>query len=417
MKFSQIFSFGLCAALLLGTAACTSSDEPDKGSSKPPYKEIQISRAEQDFVETQNDFAAKFYLGIRDLKLSEDPNIAVSPLSASILMSIMATGAEGNTRSEIVETLGFADADIDAVNSFNARLANELISVDPSTAFSLANAAWFDKTITVKENFLNQCRDSYGMTAKYVDLATESTRNDINKWALDNTKGLVKDFIKSVGELRGMGVFLANALYFKGLWYEPFDKAATDQAFFHNADGTESTVDMMHHNLEGQIASEDNYSALELALGSSNYRMVFVLPAEGHDFTSVLAEIEGHKLPGLCEYCCEANISLPRFEIVNDEIFLNNVFLALGIKDLFDPLAADLSAMSDNLLFIADVKQSTHIIVNEDGAEAAAVTGATALISPGPAEKVTFTFDRPFGFYIYEHSTKAIIFMGDVNKL
>ncbi len=417
MKLSQIFSFGLCGALLLGTAACSSSDEPGKGTTKPEYKTIQLSRAEQDFVETQNNFAVKFYQEIRKNEIEKNPNLAISPMSASMVMSIVATGANGNTRDEIIETLGFADADIDAVNCFNARLSEELRKVDPSTAFNLANAAWFDKSITVKDAFLKNCRDAYGMTAENVELATEKTRQAINKWALDNTNGLIENFIKSVEELNGGKAFIANALYFKGIWEEPFDKDKTLKGPFHNVDGTKSRVDLMHNSPKTMVAVEDSYSAVILPLGSGNYDMVFVLPSEGKDFGDVLVELESKDLTKLCDFSATPKITLPRFEIVNDDIMLKEVLYNLGIKDAFDIINADFSCMSDNPSYINGVKQSTHIIVNEEGAEAAAVTGTGWLGAPGPGWSEEITFDRPFGFYIFESSTGAILFIGEVNKL
>ncbi len=417
MKFSQIFSFGLCAALLLGTAACTSSDDPGKGQvEKPEYKSIELSRAEYEYVQTQNEFAKKLYVGMHNNFGTKD-NLVLSPLSASMALSIAASGAAGDTRAQIIETLGFADADIDVVNSLNARLANELISVDPSTAFSLANAAWFDKSFTVKDDFLNNCRNSYGMTADCVDMHTEATRQLINKWAADNTRGLIKDLIKDVHALDGLKALMANALYFKGIWTDEFDKNLTTKAAFHNADGTESKVDMMHNSFKGIALVTENCTAVEMYLGSSNYRMVFVLPAEGHDFASVLPELEAENMPGIFVSPYDIELALPRFDITCSDMSLVNVLMAMGIRELFNSLTCDMSAMTDDPLYLDFILQSTRLTIDESGAEAAAVTMEGWYGASGTSGSLSISFDRPFGFYIYEHSTKAIIFMGDVNKL
>ena len=49
--------------------------------------------------------------------------------------------------------------------------------------------------------------------------------------------------------------------------------------------------------------------------------------------------------------------------------------MALGMPTAFEPRRADFHGISDESLYIGWVKQKTYVDVNEEGTEAAAVTG------------------------------------------
>ena len=63
------------------------------------------------------------------------------------------------------------------------------------------------------------------------------------------------------------------------------------------------------------------------------------------------------------------------------------------------------------------IKQNTFIEVNEEGTEAAAVTGGEMIGSSGKEPIVIdFIANRPFFYAIKEKSTNAILFMGKVTN-
>src|SRR5690606_11587365 len=87
----------------------------------------------------------------------------------------------------------------------------------------------------------------------------------------------------------------------------------------------------------------------------------------------------------------------------------------MGMGIAFNPQMADFSGISNDRLFISEVKQKSFIEVNEEGTEAAAVTSVgMGLTSAGP-QVYTFRVDRPFLFAIRETATGLILFIGQVN--
>ena len=108
------------------------------------------------------------------------------------------------------------------------------------------------------------------------------------------------------------------------------------------------------------------------------------------------------------------NITMPRFEFTAS-LGLKQVLVDMGMEDAFSD-AADLSGINGNMnLQVKDVLHKAFVKVNEAGTEAAAATavivGVKESIEPPPAALVV---DQPFVFFIYDHATEAILFVGRV---
>jgi serpin B len=84
----------------------------------------------------------------------------------------------------------------------------------------------------------------------------------------------------------------------------------------------------------------------------------------------------------------------------------------LGILDAFSPGVADFSRITgDRSLHIQTVVHQAFIAVDEHGTEAAAATGVGVGTTSVP---VPFRADRPFLFFIVDHVTETLLFMGRV---
>ena len=116
-------------------------------------------------------------------------------------------------------------------------------------------------------------------------------------------------------------------------------------------------------------------------------------------------------------YMVDMNLRLPKFE-VESENGLIDALKALGVQQAFGA-GADFSKLSPNDLFVSMVLQKTYFAVDEEGAEAAAVTGiGMELSAPAPMpEQVDFFVERPFLALLVEKSTGSILFMGRVSAL
>ena len=136
--------------------------------------------------------------------------------------------------------------------------------------------------------------------------------------------------------------------------------------------------------------------------------MDFYLPAEGVSTTQLAQELDFQNIPWMA---ADVTLTLPRFEVTSDHNRLNEFLQNLGIHRIFTSAAgfSELSPIED--LYISRIFQKARIIINEQGGEAAAVTGAEMTNESNP-EEITFTANRPFLYCIREVSSGAIFFLG-----
>ena len=100
--------------------------------------------------------------------------------------------------------------------------------------------------------------------------------------------------------------------------------------------------------------------------------------------------------------------------------FTSHLSLKDALSSLGMPLAfsdqADFSGIStEKAQKLYDVIHQAFVDVNEEGTEAAAVTGGIGGNAPGPVfQTVVFRADHPFLFLIQDKRTGAILFLGRV---
>lgn len=87
-------------------------------------------------------------------------------------------------------------------------------------------------------------------------------------------------------------------------------------------------------------------------------------------------------------------------------------FSQMGLLDVFQPDFANLAKISKDV-FVSSIFQSTRIIVNEDGTEAAALSIASLTNKASP---VRFYLDRPFAYLIVEKTAKLLLFAGEIKS-
>ena len=89
------------------------------------------------------------------------------------------------------------------------------------------------------------------------------------------------------------------------------------------------------------------------------------------------------------------------------------------MSDAFDASKADFSGMTEGQkqIYLSLVKQNGRIRIDEEGAEAAAITAVVmdgaGIITGDPVE---FHADRPFIYLIQESSSGAVFFVGVKGK-
>lgn len=360
--------------------------------------------------------------------MAPEGNWTLSPYSARLCLAMLANGAKGETQQELLDALR-----IDDLEAFNQSVKQLLETYDSyarimslDTANSIwINQSWFDGEGAFLPDFVEKMDENYRATVE--EVTNKDSVERVNAWASEKTNGKIPTILTE--DNREFVTALVNAVYFKAAWENEFPKDRTEQEIFTNADGTISSVDMMHQTNGFGYYATPGIEALKM-----DYRKYAVDNWEGDnweyfrdaDFSMYLIKAEDtidvqHLLDGAQFVYGDVDVSVPKFKVEYGAA-LDDALQALGVKAAYDPDKADLAAMLDPSdlpgaqHFLDTVLQKTYIAVDEKGTEAAAVTAA--MDGAGSAEPTrpelvrTFTADGPFWFVIRDNANKEILFVG-----
>lgn len=404
---------GMCTLILLG-AACSSDDD---GIGNNTRKDIQLTRTEQEMVGANNDFAFDFYNQL-NTHVGQH-NMMVSPLSLTQAMAMLANGADGNTKTELMKVLGFEGYSLVEMNAYYMNLNKGLLSADKTTKLSLANSFWINNQYTAIDSYKKTLQNSY--EAEVQELAFDNTIcAKINRWIEENTYGCIKNMV-SEGDINNSTVMaLLNATYFKGAWKDKFKKKNTFKGNFEAPDKSSFVEYMKQDNFEANVYEDAECKLIELPYGNEAFSMVVVLPNTEATLDELMQNVDADKWQNWMEQLSlhtNVLVQLPKFtgEYEYNEN-LKQTLMEMGIVDAFSALDADFSQMIEGKTYVNIIKQNSFIEVNEEGTEAAAAVYNGMNMSDGGMKVFEFKATRPFFYAIKEKSTNAILFMGKVTN-
>ena len=253
---------------------------------------------------------------------------------------------------------------------------------------------------------------------KNLDFKDPNAANTINAWVKKNTKNKIDKIVDRI-DADSM-LFLINAVYFKGKWEDPFEKALTKPQPFTLADGTKIQYPAMLRSGEYRYYDASTFQVISLPYGSGRFSMEIFLPKSKSNLLEFQKQLTAKNWQEWSTKFTrkEGVIQLPRFK-VEYETSLKSALQNLGMAIAFDQDKADFRNLSTVKAFIGDVKHKTFVEVNEEGTEAAAVTSVEMKVtSARPSEEPPFQMivDRPFFFTISDRQTGTIIFMGTIKN-
>lgn len=350
-------------------------------------------------------------------------SIFVSPYSAATALQMTANGAAGQTKTEMQQVLETTAISTTALNEASKAAASLLNPKDTNVILTTANALWYRQGAAVKPGFLEANRKFFSSTVKALDFGNATAAEaEINQWASDQTHGRITGIANGIIDHVYTDLVLANAIYFKGKWFDPFEAKLTKERPFHPAAGAVKNLPMMEMSKKFTYRKGSGYQAVRLSYMGYYLAMYVFLPDPGSSPVRLLQIMNGDNwrrvtMPGFSER--DGLVVLPKFKLENT-LELNAPLKALGMKTAFDQKKADFSSMFGDSHFISKVRQKAFVEVSEEGTEAAAVT-AIAVDSlgfePNPPKPFQMIVDRPFLFAIVDARSEMILFMGLVNNL
>lgn len=393
---------------ILVLVACTDSTGPGEVT---PITELPrpLTDAELRVLGGSNAFA--FDLGRELLPEAPDDNLFWSPLSASMLLGMIMNGTDGDTWDQLRDVLGFDGMSEDDINDAYLGLIELLTGLDPTVEMAIGNSTWTDTGFPVTPAFEQRVTEHFDAEARELDLQDPTSLDAINAWASDATNGRIETIFDDLPANAVM--VLLNALYFKGSWTTEFDRGRTEAAPFTRADGSNVTVDLMYLEETFVFGGDPDVAVVDLPYGGGAFSMTVAVPREGVSVDDVVRSLNQDRWNGWLEGIVETDgvVRLPRFEL-EWQAKLNGPLQTLGMTAAFDPALADFTRLTPGGgVWLDLVKQKAFVKVDEEGTEAAAVSGGV-MVDSAPLE---LRADRPFLFVLRERLSGTILFMGVVN--
>ena len=185
-------------SLLSILAACQNDENPSQPEPKP-RQDINLTRAEQEFMDKGTDFAFRFFDQVCSTE-KEKPNVFVSPLSASLCLSMITNGATDNTLAEMQDVLGFPanTFSLDDLNNYNQKLTSALLDLDNTTQLGIANSIWIEEGFKVYDSFVDVNKKMYDAQVQELDFTSPTAKDMINQWCATQTNNCIKEVIQEI---------------------------------------------------------------------------------------------------------------------------------------------------------------------------------------------------------------------------
>jgi serpin B len=367
-------------------------------------------------VQGNNAFAVDLYGHLR----AEGGNLFFSPESISTAFAMAFAGARGDTATEMASAFHFT-LPPDRLHPAMGALLAGMNAAHPSYELHVADALWAEKNFAFLDDFLKLTSTHYGAGFNRVDFegSPEAARKTINQWVEQKTEDKIQDLIPPGGVGPATRLVLTNAIYFKGSWESPFDKAQTRDEDFHLSVAQTVKAPLMHITQKLGYCDGGTFKAIDIPYKSRELSMIVLLP---NDVAGLPALEQSLTAAGLKQWLDKLQVgprvvlTLPKFRM-SQRFELEGTLARMGMAQAFQAKSADFSAMTGKRDFwISAAIHKAYVDVNEEGTEAAAATGimvgAMAVARPQPP--IVFRADHPFLFLIRDNRSGAILFMGRV---
>lgn len=383
----------------------------------PPIGDNDVKiNSDSKIVTANNKFGTKIFSEI--LKTDKDKNIFISPTSILFALSMTYNGAKGNTKAEFEKALELSGMSTEEINKSANALIRTLVNADSSVKLDIANSLWGKTGVKFNPDFIKTNEDFYKATTNTLDFSSSEAAKMINSWVSNSTQGKITKIIDGNIDSNTL-LFLINAIYFKGEWTNKFDKELTKSENFNLIGGTTKKVEMMSLYEKLPYYKGEKFQALSLPYGKENISMYIFLPDSDSNLDEFNSNLSEENLTTWFKEFSkrDGSLKLPKFKLEYEKS-LKDSLKALGLSSAFE--SPDFSNMftDSTSASISEVKHKTFVEVNEEGTEAAAVTGVTVgATSVMPSnEPYNMNCDKPFFYAIRDNNSGTILFMGEVTE-
>ncbi|MGO9975377.1 MAG: serpin family protein [Solirubrobacteraceae bacterium] len=352
-------------------------------------------------------------------------NVVLSPYSIETALAMVAQGARGQTATQIAAVLGAPDAAMLAASNRALLVALRKTAGSPTGSGGAhgapklddANSVWLQSGFKVLPAFSASLSANFGVAPQLVDFGTapDTARKEINSWVAQQTQQLIPELMPPGSITAQTLLVLANAIYLKAHWANPFLTSMTSPDQFFPASGPPVQVPFMSQEQSPYAYSERaGYEAIELPYLNSSLTMLAIMPSPG-----TIAGFEHELTPARLQSIVDSlhngivDLAMPKLKLsVNTD--LSAELSALGMPIAFEDGADFTGIAPQPPLKIGVVEHAAVLKVDEAGTTAAGATGIGIVGSAAPLQAASIKLDHPFLLFLRDTRTGAVLFAARV---
>lgn len=372
---------------LAATKAVTMTKIPEKARADvPPLGLPELSTAIAQFTGNWMKASVKAH--------KKGENTAFSPASLMLALAMAGEGANGENLAEIAKVLTGKDDITNKEKWPNFSALDSLLRKNPQS-LAMANAFLHAPSFELLPKYKVNLEQRFNAATLPTEFSSTETLTTVNKWFADNTAGKINPMLSQLPP--ATRYIIANAMYFKGSWEQPFFPEKTKSSDFNLKQGKTVKVAMMHSTMAIPHQQTKNWQYASLTFENEEFDLVLALPNKVLSYQQAVkkmgdAEREqwlsiASKKPKLVD------IALPKFDLTAGGS-VKETLKGAGVNLAFS--GGDFSDMTNEIISVDDIIHKASLRIDEQGAEASAATAIMGVRSAIVVKNPQLVFDKPF---------------------
>jgi serpin B len=408
MKAGALSVLVLCLCLIAGTASCSGTGDDASVSASPTVPRAtprDLSAATAIAGDALNSFALRLLACADD----GDANVVICTQSAGIALGMLRVGAKGATADQLDEALGFTRLSTERLLEVFQQLSGELQAAGGSN-LSLIHGMYVGEGPTVKEKYVENIKNYFDASVNLIDFSKSVTLEIINDWVGQVTGGRVDRLYEELKP--DLNILLVDNAIYSGRWMYAFSEDATVSLPFAVEKGNPVVTSIMFGQVRmGRYTGADADCAY-IPLDDGQAEVWVILPPPKQVLSDFVESLTMEHLLSWRSQAVEQEwmIELPRLNLTWSGD-LCHALSEMGVIDLFDADAADLSGMGSGLA----LSQATHrsqFTLTEEGKLDPVITNYVQALQAAKQDEEIFMALRPFMFMVVNRETNAVLFAG-----
>ena len=338
-------------------------------------------------------------------------NLLLSPASTWFALMTAYEGSEGATKQEFEKVLFQKNPGAGDEMKLNGIVRKS----DQSPSLQISNAVWVDTGLNVEKDYRKRVSDFHSTDFRQTLFSNPKRAvSEINRWVTERTNNRITEMVSAENFNPDTRLLISNAVYFKDEWLEKFEKKMTRPATFFAGIEDQFTIDFMQKKELLSYYETDDFQFVSKPYATSGISFGVLLPKQFFGIGELEAKLGSEMFDRILDsvYYAKVNLLLPKMEL-ESSFELSDALKGAGLTTAFTN-DADFSGITRDVpLKLGQVLHKTWLSMDEEKTEAAAATNTIVRIGAGRLDAYKIVkADHPFVFFIFDQTTRSILFMG-----